>query len=574
MPLLGLPLRRALYGAILVAALATGTPPTAASAGTYDVLSCDRAPVGGTDDAWTYVTDNAASFTTERHCPSTGDQFSGLTLFDQLRVPVGQTPALGQVAEWRLTAPAGTTITRVRAQRDLGIRDTSFRNYARDASGATLNGGSETCTKPYDEFTCDVGGPGTPEVDMTGLNTTVVRFGIECFDTPTTCGTGATLHSAWAVLYGTTVTITDPTDPTVSSVGGPLFSGGWKRGTVAATATLSDTTGIKTVRFHSDAALIAGSAIPRTCDDSRVVPCSNPAAGASFALDTTKLTDGSHTIQLAALDAAGNEAKGAGQVVKVDNTAPGVPENLTATGGGASALVDLGFDLPAQAFSPLSTAHYRACSGSVCAAGSVPVSGASATINGLVLPVAGTYAVSVWLTDEAGNSDPAHAATTTVAYTPSGGGGGGSGGSASAGGSATGNGAGGSGGGLSPTPPAPSPSAPTPLAPSTPAGPPVGTGAVAAKVTATAKTSKRGRLTITGRIARAARGSVTITYRATIAGRRAVRTTHARITSGRYRARLRLPRRWRQAVAPSVRVRYAGSDTVRAQTTTLRLRSR
>ncbi|MEZ5123734.1 MAG: hypothetical protein R2736_19535 [Solirubrobacterales bacterium] len=69
-----------------MAALATGTPPTAASAGTYDVLSCDRAPVGGTDDAWTYVADNAASFTTERHCPSTGDQFSGLTLYDQLMV--------------------------------------------------------------------------------------------------------------------------------------------------------------------------------------------------------------------------------------------------------------------------------------------------------------------------------------------------------------------------------------------------------------------------------------------------------------------------------------------------------
>jgi hypothetical protein len=560
---------------LATAALAATVLPATANAGSYNVMSCDRAPAGAADDAWTFLIDNVASFTRAQQCPSNGDQFSGLSLLTKLGVAVLDLPTLGQVAEWRLNAPAGTTITRLRAQRDVGIRDESLRTYARDASGGDLNGASETCLIPSGAFTCDIGGREAPEVDMVGLSTTAVRFGIECYDTSTVCVTGAILPQAWAVLYGTTVTINDPTNPTVTGVGGPLFSGGWKRGAVSATATASDVTGIKAARFYSDSAVIGGSTVARDCDYSRTVPCSNPATGTAFALDTTKLEDGSHSVQFAALDAAENETKTVGQVVQVDNTAPAAPANLTTDGGGASPAVDLAFDLPVQAFSPLATANYSACNGGTCVSGSVPVTGSPSAVAGLTLPSAGTYTVKVWLTDQAGNSDPLNAATTSVAYTPpppptSGGGG-------AAGGGGSGGGAAKPAAQSTPDPSPSDPSEPTssvPHTPATPTTPPVAGRAVAAAVTATARASRAGRLTVSGRIARKAHGSVTISYRATIAGERTTKTARTAIRSGTYRARLKLPRGWRRARAARITVRYAGSAAVLPQTKTLRLRSR
>jgi hypothetical protein len=63
-------------------------------------------------------------------------------------------------------------------------------------------------------------------------------------------------------------------------------------------------------------------------------------------------------------------------------------------------------------------------------------------------------------------------------------------------------------------------------------------------------------------------------YRAAIAGKRVTKHVRAAIRSGRYRARLQLPRGWRDARAARISVRYAGSAAVRPQTKTLRLRAR
>jgi hypothetical protein len=372
-------------------------------------------------------------------------------------------------------------------------------------------------------------------------------------------------------LYGTTVTINDPVNPTVDSVGGPLFSGGWKRGTVSATATASDVTGIKAVRFYSDAALVSGATIDRAarCDYSTTAPCANPAAGASFALDTTLLTDGSHTVQLAATDATGtNETKAPGQPVQIDNTAPSAPTHLQVTGGGTSPSFDVAFDMPAQTHAPITTAMYEACNGAICINGSRPASGTSAAITGLALPGGGTYAVKVWLVDEAGNGSYNNAAAGSVTYLapPSGGGG-----------------SGGGGGGAKPTtpttpttpPPPTNPPAPTgpttPPVPATPTQPAEPT--TRARLTGAAKVSRTGRLTVDGHLSRAARGKVIITYRGKIHGGWTTKSVRAQIRSGRYHAVMRLPSGWKHARGVKITACYPGSRTVAAQTKRLKVRS-
>jgi hypothetical protein len=330
-------------------------------------------------------------------------------------------------------------------------------------------------------------------------------------------------------------------------------------------------TGIKAVRFYSDAAPVPGATIDRAglCDYSTTAPCANPPAGASFALDTALLSDGTHTIELAATDATGtNETRAAGQPVKIDNTAPAAPTNLRISGGGTSPTFDLAFDIPAQTHSPVTTAMYEACNGGICINGSRPANGTAGAITGLALPGGGIYAVKIWLVDEAGNGSYNHAAGGSVTYLapPSGGGGGGAGG--------------GGGGGAKPTTPT-TPTAPTqppaPTGPTTPAVPTVPTQpdepTTRAALTGAAKLSRTGRLSVDGRLSRAARGKVVITYRGKIHGSWISRSIKAQIRSGRYHALMRLPSGWKHARGVRLTARYPGSSAVAAQTKRLRVRS-
>jgi hypothetical protein len=91
-------------------------------------------------------------------------------------------------------------------------------------------------------------------------------------------------------------------------------------------------------------------------------------------------------------------------------------------------------------------------------------------------------------------------------------------------------------------------------------------------VNATAKASRTGRLTVNGRINRAARGKVTITYRAKIRGKWRTKTTRAEIRRGRYHALMKLPAGWKHARGAKITVRYAGSATVKPQTRAIALR--
>ncbi len=345
------------------------------------------------------------------------------------------------------------------------------------------------------------------------------------------------------------VTLTDNQAPTGVSGGGAVVGGGWVGGSVDGSITGSDNLGIRNVRWYADGSVVSTSA-DRSCDYSVTVPCSD-AAGVSHPLDTTGLADGSHSVQPAVVDPAGNETRGPAFTIEVDNTAPPAPTGLTVSGGGASTSFHLSWSTPAaDGGSAYAGSRWQACAGATCSSGSGGLTSATGTLPA----VPGAYTVRVWLTDAAGNGGAAHAASGSVSYAAAAGGGG--------------------GGGAGAVKPAPKPadappaqdlpvSLPVPVAPVTPAAPETVARVSAALRPPTATLSRRTRmLRLRGSLRRDASGTVSVTV--TAAGRH--KHLRARIRRGHYALRTRLPRGTRRA---RVTVRYRGSTTTKPARRTL-----
>jgi hypothetical protein len=102
------------------------------------------------------------------------------------------------------------------------------------------------------------------------------------------------------------------------------------------------------------------------------------------------------------------------------HTAPPAPSDLQLTGGGESPnLTATWTNPPADAGSPWASADWSACptSGGACTTGTGTLDADTGTAPA-TLPAAGTYTVRVWLTDLAGNTNPANGASDTITYTP------------------------------------------------------------------------------------------------------------------------------------------------------------
>jgi len=543
----------------------------AAQGGTVQIKSCGDAPAGGADTAWQIVNDNTAGYEAPTAvCPPTGaavgtdldhTQILGRSVWTKLSS--GVSPDAGEKAEMRFTAPTGTTITAVNIKRDIGMRSDGYYVYGRTDAGQ-LTG--ETCGRPGGEYGCSVGGYGAGYTPFAGLNAAWIAWGFQCGANGFPgCGTGASLHLAWAHVYASTVTLTDDQVPTGVSAGGAITTTGWKRGTVAGTISGSDNLGVQRLRWYADGTLVSTSA-DRACDFSVAVPCSN-ASSVSYALNTAGLTDGSRNIQAAVVDPAGNETKGAAFAVQVDNTAPPAPTGLNVAGGGSSTAIDMTWSAPAaDGGSPYVSALWQVCSGAICTNGTGSLTAASGNLPNAT----GTYTVKAWLVDEAGNADVNRSASTTVSYTapapPSGVGGGGGG-----------------GGGAAPsTPGTPEPGPTTPAPPTVPTTPttqttptmpgqPSGPVEAPVKVTTAKVSRKTNKVLVRGSINRLATGRVTITYRAKVHGRWQTKTTRTQLKRGRFSASVRLTRALRTGKSRTLTISYPGSGQVQATKRTIRL---
>lgn len=532
---------------MLAIAAARALVPAGATAGTYEVLSCEAAP-GNVNNAWTSANTQPSHLTVSTVCPR-GDDYGGLRAFDTLGALNAPDGARG---EWRFDAPAGTVISEWRYKRWVGKEGTnSWSVYVRRGDGSTI----ETCTivLPADE--CWVGGPTAGEHLADGDSTTRLILGFTCANPSANCSVGATRHAVWASLYSSRITLEENTLPTVGAPSGALVAGGWRRGSEAVSFTASDGSpgvGIKETRIYVDGQLLASNTVARSCDYTLPVPCTDPAGAVAHTVDTTQLADGERQLEVAAVDAAGNERRAAPVEVQVDNNAPStltglatsseqsnpsLPVNWSGndgTGSGATTY-DIEVSINGGAFQPWLT-------------------GTTATSGTYTATAGNRYRFRARSHDASGltgaYSGPTHEVYVYTPLPPAGGG----------------IGVGGS------TPP-PSGDPPTGGDPTPPTsdGPPTTQPRSTLRLRLRSARVRGTRLVLAAITSRAATGTATLTYSARVRGRTLQSRRTLRVDEGRIVGTLRLSRTLAAAARGRLELRYTGDERYRPRTVRLTL---
>lgn len=419
---------------LAVLAILTVAPTFSARAqtGSYEVAACNYAE--GANNSWVWATSDPSHpshYAEHTNCPdrlggSGGqiDQEGGLSTTDELGLSNGAPP--NTAAGWTFTSPAGTTITGITYERYIGhIFDSSnYWSPALRADDAVISG--ESCLDTIENGeSCFVGGPpgegGKPSV-ITGLSAHKLELSIICeAHAEEECITGATEHKTWAAMYGAKVTINDPTPPTLSTPTGTLWkpgkANGYHQGTETVTTSAEDIGGgVKSITLTSDGVPVEKYDTP--CDYTKPQPCPTSTGEQTLTLPTTIIPDGTHTLTLYATDAAGNQSAIASEQVTIDNTPPPPPIELSATptqpGGSTFTLT---WTNPPGQVAPITSATYQVCATTpeTCTqpTNAPPTGPTTITVTG-----SGTWTVKLWLTDAAGNNDPANAAKTTLTVPP------------------------------------------------------------------------------------------------------------------------------------------------------------
>ena len=225
---------------------------------------------------------------------------------------------------------------------------------------------------------------------------------------------------SWSAVRALTITIEDNGVPS-AGIGGELTAGGWRRGVQSFGFSGND--GGAGVRFGETT--IDGGRVDLTeylCQKvqisgewrgTRMQPCLTLVAG-SATIDTTRFSDGPHTLGHCATDFAGNVGCVAPTTVLIDNNPPARPHSAAPGGGDGWHRVD-DFDLawsnPDQGpASPISGAFWRITGPGGFDTGVKFAPGRNLTsLPDRSVPGAGAYTLHLWLRDEAGNDAPSNA---------------------------------------------------------------------------------------------------------------------------------------------------------------------
>jgi hypothetical protein len=384
---------------------------SAASAGTYQVGACDRAPADQ-NNSWQPFDEDTAHMLTGRVCPplpGEAEQAKTTGLFATDSLTGAGNAASGASAGWRFTAPPGMTIVAVQAERYLGAYGDNGWVPSLAADTTRL----ESCTFSFPQNTCAVGGPFGDFNSLSGSipvnNASTLTASITCTGSEG-CLAGGTLHTAWAALYGASVTLNETSYPSPLRVSGELWgpgpADGFHRGVESVTFAAADPSGISQATLLVDGRGTATQA--GVCDYTYPIPCQGLAG--TLGLDTTQLADGPHTLTLGAYDAAQNETQLTHQIT-VDNGAPAAPSALRATRALDGSDTATWSDPPHVA--PITQVNYQLCPlpGGACRA---PLSAPNLERLAGIHPPPGRWQVKVWLTDQIGNVNVASAASAAL----------------------------------------------------------------------------------------------------------------------------------------------------------------
>lgn len=348
--------KRAMVTVLAVA----GALPSTAAAGQYEVHSC-RLPGGEPIAAvgWLGQYGGGIWLQSDDTCVSGGALTAGLTGRASYAHPQGA------YSRWRLAAPAGTAIRRLRghfafrtaAGQDYGspvVEAESDEGHGRFGIGPAASRGSRTAWNA----------PGNEHDTGTMTPTPGLRIGVLCAGGHATCPHQGP-ETARADVFRAQVTFEDLTDPQVGATAGRLLEAGPHRGVEHVHLEASDTgSGVYRliVELDGDEALRqvidpnagqCADAWPAGSDYdfTSPVPCKLDVDGGET-LDTRLLPDGEHRMRLLVEDAAGNRRVAAGPIEgwEVRNAAPPAPSPAPdGVAGTARARIELFFAAPRSA---------------------------------------------------------------------------------------------------------------------------------------------------------------------------------------------------------------------------------
>jgi hypothetical protein len=529
--------------------------------GAFVIQSCGET---GSSAGWQLTSTNATGLSGGTECPpQTGHDpgassdliATGAWVSDRLQ---GTEPVEGDHAEMTFTTTPGTTITRARYWRRVQkISDDNWLTYIdvdtvapyldtcdlHGASNCTIGGG----WFPNDEN--ENSAPGLRDAD--GLSTTTFVAGVRCRPNINhICANGSLLNRVNAEVYSAFFTIADPSAPTIGTPSGAGWTTTeWSQGTLPLSLSSSDTTGISATRVYADGSLLA--TLQRSCSYDRPRPCTDEAGG-SVGIPTAALADGAHAIEVATVDAAGNETRVARpQPLRVDNQPPAAPVALASPSSTSQTNnFSASWSLPADSGTPIVAARLQLCQNGAC--GAVQTAPSLTGVSDLALPAPGAATLRVWLVDQLDHQNPAGASKLTLTYAPP-----------------------------APQPepapvptpiPAPTP-APIPTPTPIPTAPPVVTKvSPALKLTTVRRVGRK--VTIAGKLSTKAAGRLTIRYRVRQGRRTRTVIRHATIRRGAFRLTFTLTATIAKSRTATVSVAYPGDRDTRSRTRTATLRLR
>jgi hypothetical protein len=367
-----------------------------ARAGFYNVAQCGWG-VGADADWWDST--GGVKFRPDSGC---GDHLKSFT-----RGGAG-TLTGGRFARWRWVAPPTTNIRTFRATWWHVLNDGFVHVVGGWPAGgdywpASITGGTNLTPSEFsDTFT-----PSVP----------IVEDRLVCWRPDSEwC---ALDPESWSALRNVTLTIDDGYAPGAWITGGTLTDGGWRRGSQFVSFSGHDDgsgvrygeTTIDGGRVGLDEYPCAATVIEGELRATQMRPCYTDVSGV-LTIDTTRFSDGPHTLASCEFDFAGVRACAPFRTVLIDNNPPGAPNGLQVAGGEAWRRTNdltLEWTNPDQGpASPIAGAYYRLLGpGGYDSGAKNFVPGTWITkIGGAQVPGEGDWTVWVWLRDEAGNENP------------------------------------------------------------------------------------------------------------------------------------------------------------------------
>lgn len=384
-----------------------------ARAGKYAVAQCGW--YVDADASWADTT-GGAKFRQDGWCvpPPGRDPFDGVHLKSFTRN--ASTVSGTRYARWRWEAPAGTAISQVRGTWWHALHD----GMEHRIGVGTWGGG-------FDAFA-------SASATDTALRDFVAGFNPPqpALESRLLCARAESKwcsldRESWSGVRALTITVQDDGGPG-AWVWDELTAGGWRRGPqrvmfsgtdsgsgVRFGETLLDGNRIALHEYPCAKAMIGGE-----WRGTRMQPCGTHGADGVM-VDTTRFSDGGHSLRHCTTDFAGNVGCTADQTVSIDNNPPAHPRKLTLAGGEEWRRVN-DFDAvwanPDQgAASRIGGAFWRIAGPSGYDSGVRYAAGRDrATLENLAAPRAGVFTLHVWLRDEAGNDAPATAVDVPLRF--------------------------------------------------------------------------------------------------------------------------------------------------------------